>query len=256
VDALSKARIALLLVSASFFVSDFISIHELPRLVSAAENNGMVVLTLIVSASRFSRKPELAQYQAVNDPAKPLDCLNRGEREQVLDNMDRRIEALVFPPRHCAESNDSAEIDRSSESASSPNQLPADSAAVRIDEVAQRVGVKVGLTLKAPLSVFGTSSYRATVTDRKDVIYCHADGPHRGTAFYVREGIGWFYERVLLGVSSRLGLPITNEEVAPETGYPTSRFEGGYIEWSPNTKVARAVIRSARGDQTLAERML
>lgn len=256
VDALRKARIALLLVSANFFASDFISANELPPLLSAAENDGMVVLPLIVSASRFSRTPELAQYQAVNDPANPLDRLNSGEQEQVLDNMARRIEALIFARPNRAGSNDAAEIDGSPESASSLDQVPADLAAVLIGERAKWAGVEVGMTLKAPVSIFGTSSYRATVSDGKGVIYCHADGPHRGTAFYVRKGIGWFYERVLLGGVSRLGLPITNEEVAHETGYPTSRFEGGYIEWSPNTKVARAVIRGTRGDQTFAERIL
>ena len=253
---LEKARIALLLISANFFASDFIWINELPPLLSAAENGGTVVLPLIVSASRFSRTPELVKYQAVNDYTSPLDRLSFGEQEQVLDNMARRIEALVFAQPIRSESNDPAVIDRSSQLASLSDQLAEDSAAVLIGEHANWAGVKVGSILKAPVSVFGTSSYRATESDGKGVIYCHADGTHRGTAFYVRKGIGWFYERVLLGVVSRLGLPISNEEVAHETGYPISRFEGGYIEWSPKTRVARAVIRSPRGDETFAERML
>jgi hypothetical protein len=61
------------------------------------------------------------------------------------------------------------------------------------------------------------------------VIYCHANGPHQAATFYVRKGIGWFYERVLLGASSRLDLPITDEQVADGTGYPTSRFEAATL---------------------------
>jgi hypothetical protein len=255
-SALQKARIALLLISANFFESDFIWTNELPPLLYAAENHGTVVLPLIVSASRFLREPELARYQAINDPKKPLDRLKPGKQAQVLDDMASRIEALIFAPPNPAESNDAAEVGSSLGQEYSASQVPADVAAALICKHAKLAGVQVGMTVKAPTSPFGTSSYRAEAKDGKGVIYCHADGPHRAAAFYVRKGVGWFYERVLLGVSSRLGLPITNEQVVDETGCPTSRFEGGYIEWSPNTKVARAVIRSARGEQTLAERIL
>jgi TIR domain/LGFP repeat len=255
-NALRKARIALLLVTAKFFASDYIWTNELPPLLYAAENHGTVVLPLIVSASRFSREPQLSRYQAINNPAKPLDRLEPGEQEQVLDDMVRRIEALIFAPVNHAGSTTMPKSTESLGPASSADQVSADVAAALIRKHAKCAGVKVGITVKAPVSPFETSSYRAIVNDEKGVIYCHADGHYRGTTFYVRKGIGWFYERVLLGVSSRLGLPITDEEVADGTGYPTSRFEGGYIEWSPKTKVARAVIRSTAGDQTLAERLL
>jgi len=256
IKALQRSRIALLLISANFFASDFIWIKELPLLLSAAENDGTVVLPLIISASRFSRVPELARYQAINNPLKPLDGLNPSEQELVLDDMARRIEALTFAPPNRSEANDVGEFRRSVDLASSGDQVSVDVAAALISKHAKRAGVKVGRAVKAPASSFGTSSYRANVSDEKGVIYCHSNGPLRAATFYVRKGIGWFYERVLLGTSSRLGLPITDEQVADSTGYPTSRFEGGYIEWSPYTKVARAVIWSPKGDQTLAERTL
>ena len=254
--ALAVSRIALLLISANFFASDFIWIKELPVLLWAAEIGGTVVLPLIISASRFSRVPELARYQAINDPLRPLDGLKSSEQELVLDDMTRRIEALTFARPNRAEPNGVGEFYRTVDLASSGDQVSVDVAAALISKYAKWARVKVGRAVKAPVSSFGTSSHRANVTDGKGVIYCHANGPHRAATFYVRKGIGWLYERVLLGASSRLGLPITDEQVADGTGYPTSRFEGGYIEWSPNTKVARAVIWSPRGDQTLAERML
>ena len=222
----------------------------------AAENYGTVVLPLIVSASRFSRVPEIARYQSINDPSRPLDGLRTSEQELVLDDMARRIEFLTSARPTRVESNEVGESYIYPGLAPSVDLVSIDVAAALISEQAKRAGVKVGRTVNAPVSIFGTSSCRAIVSDGKGVIYCHANGPNRAATFYVRKGIGWFYERVLLGAASPLGLPITGELVEDGLGYATSRFEGGYIEWSPNTRVARAVLRSPRSDQTLAERML
>jgi len=254
-NRLRNARIALLLISANFFQSDFVWRSELPVLLHAAENTGTVILPLILSPSRFSREPQLAQYQTVNDPKKPLISLSPGEQEQVLDDMASRVEALSFAWLNTANTKgalDGEPLDLPHSS----GVLPPDSAAAVISEHAARVGVTVGKVTKSPLSPFGTASYRAHASDGKGVIYCHADGAQKARSFYVRKGIGWFYECVLLGVSCRLGLPISNEEIAETTRYPTSWFEGGYIEWSPSTKVARAVIRDKDRDRTLAERLL
>jgi hypothetical protein len=105
-------------------------------------------------------------------------------------------------------------------------------------------------------SRFGTLAYRMRETDGKGIVYCHADGPLRGRAFHARKGIGWYYEHRLGGSESQLGLPTSDEELISSNGFATSHFEGGYIEWSPKTKVARAVQYTPQGDRTIDDHKL
>ena len=66
---------AVLLVSADFLASDFIADNELPPLLVAAENEGVIILPVIVSPCLFTNVPALARFQAVNLPSKPLSAL-------------------------------------------------------------------------------------------------------------------------------------------------------------------------------------
>src|SRR3954469_23909967 len=59
-NALDTAQVAVLLISADFFASDFIDETELPPLLAAAQAEGARILPVIISASRFKRVPELA----------------------------------------------------------------------------------------------------------------------------------------------------------------------------------------------------
>ncbi len=79
-DAIASAKVAVLLVSADFLASDFIATDELPPLLTAAEQDGAVVLPLILSPSWFERMPRLAQFQSVNPPSKPLIGLTRPDQ--------------------------------------------------------------------------------------------------------------------------------------------------------------------------------
>jgi hypothetical protein len=47
--AIQAAKVGLLIVSADFFASDFITNNELPPLVEAASKDGVVIMSLIVS---------------------------------------------------------------------------------------------------------------------------------------------------------------------------------------------------------------
>src|SRR5512144_407460 len=55
--ALDKAQVAVLLISADFFASDFIDENELPPLLAAAQADGVRILPVILSESRFARDP-------------------------------------------------------------------------------------------------------------------------------------------------------------------------------------------------------
>jgi uncharacterized protein with LGFP repeats len=83
------------------------------------------------------------------------------------------------------------------------------------------------------------------------VVYCHATGAYSRQVFYVRKGISIFYHEDHGGSSGQLGLPVSNEELADGSGFPTSYFEKGLIEWSPTTWEAQAYLTSSSGREKL-----
>jgi hypothetical protein len=96
-NALDTAQVAVLLISADFFASDFIDETELPPLLTAAQAEGARILPVIISASRFKRVPELARFQAVNPPDRPLNEMPQAEQEKVLDRLAHTIESIFDP---------------------------------------------------------------------------------------------------------------------------------------------------------------
>jgi len=95
VRGLSQAKIAVLLVSADFLGSDYITEHELPKLLEAARDEGATILPVIVSPSRYARTVDLGQFQAANDPARPLNSLTESEQEAVFEKVAEDVERLV-----------------------------------------------------------------------------------------------------------------------------------------------------------------
>lgn len=103
-QALGSARVAVLLVSTDFLASDFINKVELPKLLQAAERNGLTILWVAVRHS-FYMVTAIAKYQAANDPARPLAALSpRWKRDQEWLRICKKIEkaakksVLPIPP--------------------------------------------------------------------------------------------------------------------------------------------------------------
>jgi len=96
--AIQSAKVALLVVSADFLASDFIANNELPPLLEAAKKDGAVIMSLIVSPSRFTSTESLSQFQAVNDPSSPLLTLTKGEQEKILVRVSEEIETVFRKP--------------------------------------------------------------------------------------------------------------------------------------------------------------
>ncbi len=95
--ALQSARVAVLLISADFLASDFIASNELPPLIAAAEQEGTVILPVILRPCVF-KDTELAQFQTVNAPSSPLSKMTRGKREEVWTKVAEVVKnALKLP---------------------------------------------------------------------------------------------------------------------------------------------------------------
>jgi hypothetical protein len=95
--ALESAKAAVLLVSADFLASDFIANHELPPLLAAAATEGAVVLPVIVSPCWF-QQTEIAQFQTVNPPSRPLVGMRRAAQEAVFVKVTEAIEKVLRRP--------------------------------------------------------------------------------------------------------------------------------------------------------------
>ena len=94
--ALLKTKVAILLISADFLASDFIAENELPPLLNAAEKEGAIIIPVYVSpVANSPHLKKLAKFQAVNDPAKPLVNLTRGEQEAVFVKVSEHVQLTV-----------------------------------------------------------------------------------------------------------------------------------------------------------------
>lgn len=92
--ALQLAKVAVLLVSADFLASDFVATDELPPLLAAAEQEGAIILPVILRPCAL-KDTNLAQYQAVNAPSNPLSNMTRGKRDEVWTKLAELIKGTL-----------------------------------------------------------------------------------------------------------------------------------------------------------------
>lgn len=93
--AIASAKVAVLLVSPDFLACDFIAEHELSPLLEAAQNDGLRILWIAVRASGYV-ETEIARYQAMNDPSRPLASLSATNREKELVRICQEIKLTVL----------------------------------------------------------------------------------------------------------------------------------------------------------------
>jgi hypothetical protein len=70
-SAMGRAKVALLLLSADFFNSDFITSKELPR------------LFLVLKPCFTDAYPQIMQYQGLNAPSKPFIRMDEADRDEL-----------------------------------------------------------------------------------------------------------------------------------------------------------------------------
>jgi hypothetical protein len=93
--AINETKVAILLVSTDFLGSEFISSHELPPLLSAAEQAGAVILIVILKPCLFEEFPDLNQFQAMNPPNRPVTKMDIDEREELFVNLVRQTKKIL-----------------------------------------------------------------------------------------------------------------------------------------------------------------
>ncbi len=96
--AVDSAQIAVLLVSSNFLASDFIDENELPPLLKAAENEGALILSIILNTCKaLFELSELEQFQTVNLPSQPLSSMTENGHGEVFDSLVKTI-LDILPP--------------------------------------------------------------------------------------------------------------------------------------------------------------
>lgn len=90
-SALESASVAILLVSADFLASDFIANNELPRLLDAARQRGTRIIPVILKPCAYTRIPQIARFQSVNNPSKSLIKQSEAEQEEIWDKVAEAI---------------------------------------------------------------------------------------------------------------------------------------------------------------------
>jgi hypothetical protein len=95
-QAMTLARVAILLVSADFMASEFIAQNELPPLLEAAKQQGTLVVSVILSPCAFEWS-ELACYQSLNAPSSPLIKMSHGEQEAIWAKLARDVTNALTP---------------------------------------------------------------------------------------------------------------------------------------------------------------
>jgi hypothetical protein len=94
-NALTEARVAVLLVSPSFLSSDFIDKHELGPLLKKADEGGVRIIWVPVRACSW-KKSGIAKFQAAHSPDKPLAQMN-AERDTAWVTICEKIEEAMGP---------------------------------------------------------------------------------------------------------------------------------------------------------------
>ena len=89
-SAIQEATVAVPLVSANYLSSDFIMKNEVPVLLERARKNELRLAWIAVGYSGVNATP-LHKFQAVNDPSRPLEALNRAERNKEMVKIATRI---------------------------------------------------------------------------------------------------------------------------------------------------------------------
>jgi hypothetical protein len=92
---LQTAAVAVLLISADFLASDFIINNELPPLLVKAESEGLRLIPVVLKPCGYLRDSTLRNYQAINDPVRPLLGMPMIEQEFFYDKIASEIEEEI-----------------------------------------------------------------------------------------------------------------------------------------------------------------
>ncbi|GHU56302.1 hypothetical protein FACS1894132_13570 [Clostridia bacterium] len=85
-SAVEESAVAILLVSADFMASDFIQNVELPALLNAEKEDGIIIIPIMLYDCNYG---ELTKYQFFNTPNNPLAGLKKVPQEKIFKELSQ-----------------------------------------------------------------------------------------------------------------------------------------------------------------------
>lgn len=98
-EAMARASVAMLLVSASFLTSDFIKRKEIPTLLARQQNDGMRVVPVLVKPCAWQAVDWLARLQIRPRGARALSAMAEAEADEHLAALALEVVELLESPR-------------------------------------------------------------------------------------------------------------------------------------------------------------
>lgn len=96
IQAISRAKVAVILVSPNYLRSEFVSSVELP-LILKAQSTGLTIAWIPVKSTK-SIKSEIHRIQALLPLKLPLDRMNQAEKEAALKVIAKKVVKLALEP--------------------------------------------------------------------------------------------------------------------------------------------------------------
>jgi hypothetical protein len=100
-NALDHAKVGVMLVSPSFLESDYIKSDELPKMLKAAESEGLKIFWVPVVRTETKANP-IARFQAAHPPDKPLAELTKAAARKALSSAAAKLGLLLGVSPHPA----------------------------------------------------------------------------------------------------------------------------------------------------------
>lgn len=94
-QAIQRASVAILLISADFLTSKFILGEEVPRLLERRQKEGLRVVPLIVRPSAWTEVKWLAAIQARPKDGRPLSRVGKDRVDEDLAALAKEVAAIV-----------------------------------------------------------------------------------------------------------------------------------------------------------------
>ena len=97
-EALNRAQVAILMVSADFLISDFIRKEEIPRILKRRENEGLRVIPVIIKHCAWKQVRWLSPIQAFPRDGTPLNTLKECDIDARLTELAERLSRMMASP--------------------------------------------------------------------------------------------------------------------------------------------------------------
>ena len=118
---LNQAKVAVMLVSASFLNSSFILTEEIPIMLRRRQQDGMILITLIIKPCAWQDIPWLSAIPGGHKDNVALSGLSEHDQDQALADLARDIKAILHP----SITNPTTHQTPDSQSATISNNIPA-----------------------------------------------------------------------------------------------------------------------------------